>query len=771
MRKFFFVLLGVLFASALLGADVIPSARRMAWEAGVTVGVPGGIPTILDNQLIDAGDFDIDPTGVEDSYQGFLDAGTAAAADPETYRGYKIPPGTYKVTGPVYAFDGQIVRGSGVDVTIIKPYDAAVATSGITVGGYTPHPFWNQPRTAIINSPSRGATEIDIGADPASYSAYYGKMINISVGNDLTIPVISVAGYPSVRQQQVIFVGRVDANTMLIDRPILWDLPAALVPEFSFAVSNPGDIADSQRNNAGAEDLTVDGEHSTATLVGFSNTYGCWLKNLKVINATNYHVSCTFSLSSEIRHCEIKDRKDPGATTNGAGILTGRMCNALIEDNIITNTFPSIEMNFGSTGNVIAYNYVDESLSGGTIGGSFNSNHGPHNSLNLFEGNIGPRFQTDGYFGSDSEGTVFRNWFHATSATSTGTRFAITLNRFARSFNVVANLTGRTGVGITWQYLNVGVGFNATSSTSHTIGSNDGDRVFAVPSGLLYQSNVTWLIIYSAANPANYMTGRVSSPGYSGSDVNFTSYRSGGSGTFTDWVILGGTGYGNPICYALGGPNIGGGGTLSSQMTGASAAIGLWWWAWDGTPMVRMNPGPPAGDQPNTAYNSGTSYSIGNVVNYSPGTGPFADSYLTSERVDDWIAVNAGLLAEPGQGQTDWLAIGKTSLQDFDYDVYRTVILRGNWNASTESIPSNEAMGGDTYPLSYFRSSKPAFFGSITWPPVDPTNIPADQSTNAVFAVKLPAAWRFINGNSNYLNSTANATVTGTLTTGTLTLP
>ncbi len=61
-----------------------------------------------------------------------------------------------------------------------------------------------------------------------------------------------------------------------------------------------------------------------------------------------------------------------------------------------------MEINYGSCGNVFAYNFCYDSSSYGVVGGSIDSNHGPHNSYNLYEGNIAPNIQSDGYFGSAS---------------------------------------------------------------------------------------------------------------------------------------------------------------------------------------------------------------------------------------------------------------------------------------------------------------------------------------------------------------------------------
>jgi hypothetical protein len=62
--------------------------------------------------------------------------------------------------------------------------------------------------------------------------------------------------------------------------------------------------------------------------------------------------------------------------------------------------------------------------------------------MNLWEGNTGEQFTSDGYFGSASHGTLFRNYF-----TGVNPRFqiawnAISLNRWSYHYNVVGNVLG-----------------------------------------------------------------------------------------------------------------------------------------------------------------------------------------------------------------------------------------------------------------------------------------------------------------------------------------
>lgn len=66
--------------------------------------------------------------------------------------------------------------------------------------------------------------------------------------------------------------------------------------------------------------------------------------------------------------------------------------------------------------------------------------------------------------------------------------------------------------------------------------------------------------------------------------------------------------------------------------------------------------------------------------------------------------------------------------------------LKNNYNYVNDAVPGTEAIGTDTQAASYLYSSRPAWFGGLAWPPVDPKN-PA-----TAIPANLPAGYRFVNG-------------------------
>ena len=109
-----------------------------------------------------------------------------------------------------------------------------------------------------------------------------------------------------------------------------------------------------------------------------------------------------------------------------------------------------------TSGSVVAYNLCYDGAvfvgQNGMLGCSIDTNHSPHCSFNLYEGNVAPRFQCDGYHGSASHDTAFRNWFHGTSETGKSMDFwiCVNLNRWTRDYSIVGNILGTKGYA--WEY-------------------------------------------------------------------------------------------------------------------------------------------------------------------------------------------------------------------------------------------------------------------------------------------------------------------------------
>lgn len=435
------------------GSGLIPDDRLADWRPGVTVGVPGGIP--VRKALIDVTKppFNADPTGTADAQPAILQAIAKAGPNDVVY----LPAGTYRINAGIGtgAKGHFTLRGAGPDKTFIRPQ-----AGGISIGaGGADWWYPNRLKIDLAGGALRGATSLAL-ADPKALDACpnggVGMLCQVSLKNDPKLPVVA-GNFDYMRSQVTRIVGRTPA-TVTISPALQFDLPASLAPRLR-PTARAAEFV-------GIEDLTLDGAAANIQVgINVTTGYACWIRNVSVLNITNYHVSISDSLQCEVRHSTIATRKGTGS--NGAGFLVGTTGSSLFEDNILMEQFPHIEVN-ASCGNVFGYNLCHDSTIQGVVGCSINSNHGPHSSFNLYEGNVSPKFQADGYHGSSSHDTIFRNWLHGSSEKTDLFWICVNLNRFTRSYSVVGNVLGCRGK--PWIYDNDDKGYGYDQHLIYSLG-------------------------------------------------------------------------------------------------------------------------------------------------------------------------------------------------------------------------------------------------------------------------------------------------------------
>ncbi len=427
------------------GADLIPADRLADWRPGVTVGVPGGIPTTRSHRLdVTQPPYQADRTGATDAQPAIMRALADAKDNDVVY----LPAGTYRINTAVTVDKSRItLRGAGPDQTRLVAYNSGRG-GAIDVKFLTMHNgFWgSSPRLAITGSPRRGATLLQ--ADTRGLAAYpnggIGQICQIALKNDPALPVLATAGGEYLRKQTTRIVAAT-ATTITISPGLLFDLPEALAPNLL--------PSDGQVEFVGIEDLAIDAtasatRHSPLVL---ANSYACWVSNVAIRNVPNWHFLMLDSLQCEIRHCELAKRTKPMGP-DGGGLMFNGCSFFLVEDNVLTEALPAIEVT-NTCGSVFAYNFCDDrGVQDNLLGAAINTNHGAHNSFNLYEGNYAPKIQSDGYHGSASHDTLFRNWIHGTSRFADQFWVCVNLNRFTRAYTIAGNVFGRRGP--TWEYDN-----------------------------------------------------------------------------------------------------------------------------------------------------------------------------------------------------------------------------------------------------------------------------------------------------------------------------
>jgi hypothetical protein len=689
-------------------AELIPAARLTSWVPGVNVGVPGGIDqyraggssarTSLIN--VTQSPYNADNTGVSDCSSAIQAAINAATANQVVF----LPAGTYRMNSGVAvgAKDNITIRGAGMNTTTID-YRGGVGAAVIRIGVDVDY-LWGFPRAAISGSPGVGATVLSM---PDTSAIVVGALSRILVDNDPTLPVISVRGFNQVRTQQCLVTAKT-SSTITISPALYFALPAAANPVIA--------QASSQADLDGVEDLTIEMTNSSNNYPGVAliQANACWVYNVRVHNPANYNFWMVDGLKCEFRKCYAHDMQVEGS--NRAGFLAGGSAAVLWEDNIVGPQFPSFEMNGSLTGSVVAYNFCYDSGVFGGAGCSINSNHGPHNSFNLYEGNIGPNIQCDGYFGGASDDTVFRNWFHGVNTLPAGARgLTVNLNRFSRNYSVVGNVLG------------------SNDGTSFPYPANAGPFDWGMPN----IGNFSW-VGTAQQSVGNYWVALPNAQKMvrRGDFATGTAYNS--SSTSVDVV-----GFFDPNAQ-------GGAGILDWTAVNA-AKNGLTTWTTPGTTLAVT-----ATASTDVLTKTGHGFSNGQAIVFYSGSGfgglTAGNTYFVRDvsGATFKLATTLGgaainITSDGTNGEffgPDWMPASQNGFQEMDLDVKATLILKGNYDTESDTM---ESLGGDPLPNSLFRTSKPTWFGNLAWPPIDPANPDNPIAGNADFQ-RTPAGYRFVNG-------------------------
>lgn len=408
---------------------IIPANRRIDWTPGVTVGVPGGIPnrTTIFRTL--------GPTATA------ADINTAISQCPSG-QVVKLNPGTYNISSTLrFGFaKGVTLRGSGMS-TVIRPGSIGeIVTIGADSG-------WSGG-TAITAGYAKGASNLTVAS---TSGLAVGYMVRVDQLNDPSF-VWSTGGQERLINQ-VTRIRAIAGNVVTVWPPLYYGLTPAGQPLMKH-------LGGSQAELCGVEDMHFDCTGRTVgEAVWIDQAFGCWIKNVRCTLVNNYNLLVTRSLQCEIAQAYCDDSLVHGP--NHGGVVIGSTssgmgsCGTLVYDCIINRIFPSIEVNAGSAGNVFAYNFIrDPFYDDFGQGVGLDVNHLPHNMMTLCEGNVVNMIQNDGYFGSSSHHTYFRNWSHGwTDVYGTYNSKCISLNRWSLHENMVGNVWGCTN--FTPNYLNI----------------------------------------------------------------------------------------------------------------------------------------------------------------------------------------------------------------------------------------------------------------------------------------------------------------------------
>jgi hypothetical protein len=194
------------------------------------------------------------------------------------------------------------------------------------------------------------------------------------------------------------------------------------------------------QHGGGIENMFVWG--GVNTNIGLGNGGGnpcayCWVKNVETMWSTGCAICIAWGYHDVIRDSFIHEAAVP--ENGGAGYLTAISSGStetLIENNVMWYGNKYDVMQTAGGGNVLAYNYGDDSF-GFTYPdepeSGWNDAHNYSTHLGLMEGNYGANFAGDSYWGSAIFISAYRNWFSGLRASSPPNAGYAPLNTYSAS--------------------------------------------------------------------------------------------------------------------------------------------------------------------------------------------------------------------------------------------------------------------------------------------------------------------------------------------------
>lgn len=408
-------------------ADIIPSDRAINWTPGVTVGVQGTIPLRTNLINVTQAPYNADNTGAGDATLAIQSAINAAQSNDVVY----LPTGKYRIASELYLNKSYVtLRGAGPTNSILV---GITAQPVLKLGYDGPGPFgedsWN------ISSSSKGSTNFTIATsagfalgNPVQVGNIYGVSVH-DVGND-SFNVMNVYGYDHDIIQSVVVTSVTNGTNITISDPLAWSFTNT--PQLT-ELSYFGIPSIVPRQGIGLESfgitLTNNGHAGTSGFeIQAEQLVNCWLSNLDLGYANGYQIGMVGAMvNCTISGCNMHHALTSGTSHSGIIMYSAGSC--LIENNIFSDGLgPGVEFNNGVMGCAFFGNFFTNNISDV-------DEHGPHPMMNLWEANVLGNFEMDGYFGSASHQTLFRN--------VVGSYFnPLIFNRWTTYMNVIGNILG-----------------------------------------------------------------------------------------------------------------------------------------------------------------------------------------------------------------------------------------------------------------------------------------------------------------------------------------
>lgn len=440
-------------------ADVLPADRRIDWEG--SVGIPGGIPsrTVIFANVKNV-PYGATGDGIADDWAAIQSAINNCPANQVVF----IPAGRYRLNNGLRMKDSVTVRGAGMGKTILSfsmqsPYAVEFYSGDDIIKDMDILSGYSKGSTSLTLSDSTARVGTHLIMDQNNDPNVVNPFGTEGPGNNPSREYARAAG-------QISEVTAVNGNAVSIWPPMVTSFKAELQPKALLTIGGTSTMI----RYAGLEDLSVyNTSGQIEKLIYFVRAAYCWIKNCETYRCLNMHMELVKSFRCEVRSCVFRETTtgNPSSSYGYCVTLGNKSSFNIIEDNTSTGNLNCVILEYGATGNVIAYNYSVNNLYYNKVWMIADySIHALHPSYNLFEGNVGNMFMADFIHGSSSHNTVFRNYLRGKKEGTSQNHRAIVFDAWNRYGSGVGNVLGSTAWNSSDRYERDGTDYSSTEEAT-----------------------------------------------------------------------------------------------------------------------------------------------------------------------------------------------------------------------------------------------------------------------------------------------------------------
>jgi len=464
------------------GSDLIPAARSTAWNPGILadgqLGLPLGADGIPQRTTVCA---TLSPGA---DIQAAINACPAGQV-------VQLTAGTFSVSSTITLTKGVVLRGAGYQGA---PAGTTIAKTGggtvVAIGTGRDSTCYGGTAYGLTQDGAKEATTLSVGSAAGNFAP--GDLALVDVADDSTVQQGDCSYFKRVSGRsasQRVEIKAVDTagGSLTLSSPLHWKF-AAGSPYLAQVTRAAGT---SPTKWAGIEHLRLQGGSNTsydgamAGGIDISNAAYCWVKDVQTDGTIGgMHITLTGAYRCVVRDSFIHHSANYGFGTDCYGIvLRCGSADNLVENNIVRWMNKPILFNASGGGNVVAYNYADNSWSTPAAYQEVNIDcHCSFPHMELMEGNYAPHVGATNTHGNAGYLTYFRNYSSSvfappavfgSTATQTGNVTVLQFDGGDIAMNVVGNVLGMTGVTTAYEAYNNGAPYSIYELGTGGSGSTD----------------------------------------------------------------------------------------------------------------------------------------------------------------------------------------------------------------------------------------------------------------------------------------------------------